>query len=263
MAAIFTLVYDKAELSIVKMHVGGYKRLHLAGVGGDRKALQVISTKITAVTATIVALFNGPKGIWTVDIKAITKGNADILAKLNGKEVARLTVNVEEKIQLPASSTEEGLLVRLFIVESLSPREIGYNVADSKTGMQWMRLVLENRLKNNPEQFLAPGAKTIQDVVKAKGQIEGFENYPTLGASQQSLINQIVTIVNNDNDPRQDKFSTFLSNALDVAKSKILIKDPCQTGLYGWRTINRGSPRGRFVKYSTPMSGNQFFTLKE
>lgn len=261
--ARFTLVDDKTELSTAKMHVNGKKRLHLAGVGGDRKALQIQSTKSTVVTATIVALFNGPKGIWTVDLKAKTKGSTDIQAKLNGKAVANLAVTVEEKIQLPAATTEKGLLVRLFLAESRSPSQSSYTASVAKTGMQWMRLVLENRLKNNPKQFAAPGAKKILDIVKAKGQFHGFENYPTLNAAQQSRINDIVTIANNDNDTRQEKFAIFLANALEVAKSKTTIKDPCPTGLYGWRTAGRGSPGGRFVKYSTTMSGNQFYTLKK
>jgi len=261
--ARFTLVDDKTEISAAKMHVDGKKRLHLAGVGGDRKVLQILATKPMVVTASIVALFNGPKGIWTVDLKAKTIGSSEIQAKLSNKPVAKLAVTVEEKIQLPAATTEEGLLVRLFLAESRTPSESGYNASEAKTGMQWMRLVVENRLKNNPKQFGAPGAKKILDIVKAKGQFHGFENYPNLSAAQQSRINDIVNIANKDNDTRQEKFAAFLSSALEVAKSKSAIKDPCQTGLYGWRTAGRGSPGGRFVEYKTPMSGNQFYTLKK
>jgi hypothetical protein len=261
--AKFTLVDDKTDITIAKMHVEGKKRLHLAGVGDDRKSLQVLSTKPNVVTATIIALFSGPKGIWTVDLKAKTKGSSEIQAKLAKKIVAKLTINVEEKILLPAATTEEGLLVRLFLSESRTPSESGYSATDAKTGMQWMRVVLENRLKNKPKQFNAPGAKKILDIVKAEGQFHGFEKYPTLSAAQESRINEIVSIANNDSDTRQEKFAAFLSNALDVANTKSAIKDPCQTGLYGWRTAGRGSPGPRFKIFKTPMSGNQFYTLKK
>lgn len=260
--AKFTLVDDKTEITAAKMHVDGKKRLHLAGVGSDRKTLQVLSTKPNVITADIVALFSGPKGIWTVDLKSKAKGSAEIQAKLNDKIVAKLSVNVEDKIQLPAATTEEGLLARLFLAESRTPSETGYNAAEAKTAIQWMRVVLENRLKNNPKQFSAPGAKTILDIVKAKGQFHGFENYPTLSAAQQARINDIVTIANNDNDTRQEKFAEFLTNTLEVAKAKSAIKDPCPTGLYGWRTAGRGSPGPRFETFKTPKSGNQFYTLK-
>ena len=39
---------------------------------------------------------------------------------------------------------------------------------DAKKCMEWMRVVLANRLKNNPAQFGAKGATTILDVMKAK-----------------------------------------------------------------------------------------------
>jgi len=210
-----------------------------------------------------VALFNGPKGIWTVDLTAKAKGREEIQAKLKNAIEARVVITVVDKIQLPAATTEEGLLVRLFLAESRTPSESGYDASKVKTGMQWMRLVLVNRLKNNPSQFAAPGAKKILDIVKAKNQFKGFENYPRLKAAQVARIHEILRIAHNDSDSRQEKYEHFLLNAIEVAKNKQMIKDPCPTGLYGWRTAGSVSPGGRFTKFMGPLSGNQFYTLKK
>ncbi|WP_089726738.1 hypothetical protein [Candidatus Thiosymbion oneisti] len=260
--ATFTLVDDRTIVTQDNMRLGGKMRLHLAGVGGNRKAIQLHSTNPRIAGGRIIALFNGPKGIWTVEIDAFATGKAEIHAKHNGKVVAKLQVTVAKKLTLPAATTQEGMLVRLFLAESPPPAKSSYNATDAKKGMQWMRLVLENRLKNNPGQFLAPGAKTITDIVRARGQVEGFENYPTLKAGLQARINDIVKIANDDSDRRQEKHETFLLNALEVATGKAVVLDPCPTRLYGWRTADSRSPGGRFKKYGTPLSGNQFYTLE-
>jgi hypothetical protein len=264
--AKFTLVDDKTEVATATMRLDkahDSKRLHLHDVGSDKKLLQIDSTNGKIATATLVALYNGPKGIWTIDILAKDKGNAEIQAKLKGAVVAKVGVTVIDKLELPAASSEEGMLIRLLLAENRTPSEHGYNAAKVKTSMQWMRIVLVNRLKNKPEQFGAPNAKTIEDIVKAKGQFEGFEQYPKLTASKSARINQIVKIANDDNDARQEAYAGLLQVAIEVAKSKTLIPDPCPTGLYGWRTAGSGSPGGRFVKHGDTLSGNEFYTLKE
>jgi len=263
--AKFTQVDNKTDVSQASMFLDGErdsKQLRLHEVGGDKKNLQLDSSNAKVATAALQALFDGPKGIWTVKIIAKAVGNADIEAKLKGVAVAKLAVTVVDKLELPGATSEEGMLVRLFLAENLSPGQPGYNASDSKKSMQWMRVVLVNRLNNEPGQFNAPGAKTISDIVKAKNQIEGFEKYPTLGANQSARINEIVKIANNDNDARQDLYVRFLQDALDAAKGKP-IKDPSSTGLYGWRTSGSGSPGGNFEAYLTPLSGNQFYTLKK
>lgn len=261
--ASFTLTDDRTEVSQATMHTGGTKRLHLAGVGGDRNVLSVDSTNGTVAAQTLLALFNGPKGIWTVDLQARSKGSAEIQAKLKGAVVAKLGLTVVEKLALPAESTDEGMLARLLLAEAHGPGQSGYDASGSKTAMQWMRVVLANRLKNSPERFNARGAKTLLDIVKAPRQFEGFQDYPKLGSDQSTRIDEIVSIANSDSDPRQGKYAQFLQNALEVAGSNTLIADPCPTGLYGWRTAGSSSPGGDFVKYGDPQSGNQFYTLSK
>ena len=263
--AKFTLSDSATAVSAARMLLDGKqdsKRLRLHDVGADKKKLQLNSTDAKVVTATLQALFDGPKGIWSVDLRAASKGKAEIEAKLNGAAVAKVVVTVIEKLGLPAAAGEQGMLVRLFLAEIPDPGQSGYNAADGKKSMQWMRVVLANRLKNNPAQFMAPGAKSITDIVKAKGQFKGFESYPTLSSKQSARIGEIVRIANDDNDTRQEKYLQYLQNALDVAIGS-LIADPCPTGLYGWRTFGSGSPGPRFEAYGSPLSGNQFYTLKK
>ena len=263
--AKFTLVDNTTVVSAVVMRFDGEqdsKRLRLHDVGADEKVLQLNSTKAAVATATLKGAFDHRKGIWTISLSAKSKGTADIEAKLKGATVAKLAVTVTEQMVLPAAAGEEGMLVRLFLAENLSPSQPKYNAADSRKSMEWMRVVLVNRLKNNPERFAASGATTITDIVKAKGQFAGFENYPTLGSKLSARIEEAVKIANNDSDARQEKYVQFLQNALDAAKGSP-IADPCPTGLYGWRTVGHGSPGGNFEAYGSALSGNQFYTLKK
>jgi len=259
----FTLTDDRTEVSKATMHTGGTKRLHLAGVGGDRNVLSVDSTNSAVVAQTLLTLFSGPKGIWTVDLQTRSKGSAEIQAKLKGAVVATIAVTVVEKLVLPAEATEQGMLARLLLAEAHSPGQSGYDASKSKTAMQWMRLVLANRLNNSPERFNAKGAKTLLDIVKAPKQFEGFQDYPKLGSAQSTRIDEIVSIANSDSDTRQEKYAQFLQNALEVVASNTLIADPCPTGLYGWKTAGSHPPGGHFVKYGDPQSGNQFYTLSK
>src|SRR5438132_8461458 len=188
--AKFTLTDDATDVSSVTMHVAtekgkesrGHKRLHLAGVPEkDRKSLTIDSTHREIVTGTVPVLFDASAGIWTVDLYAKQKGEAEIQAKVRGDAVARVAVTVLDKLQLPPPNTDEGLLVRLFLAETASPetkRTVTWTVEDATKSMQWMRLVLKNRLANNPQQFMARGARTLKDIVTAKDggkvQFEGF-----------------------------------------------------------------------------------------
>lgn len=261
--ASFTLLDDRTTVTEVTLRTGGRKRLHLAGVGADKSALQVLALHAALVTPSVVGLFDGPKGIWTVELLAKqSKGKSEIQAKVKGTLAAKLGVTVVDRVDLPSADTTEGLLVRLLLAESRNPDQSGYDAANSKTSMQWMRLVLVNRLNNNPAQFNAPGATEIKNIVTAKGQFEGFEEYPKLSSKVTGRLGDIVRIANDDSDGRQEKFARYLQDALDVAKSPTLPADPCPTKLFGWRTAGSSSPGGRFVAYDGPLAGNQFYTLK-
>jgi len=275
--AKFTLTDDATEVSSVTMHAGhanekgsrGHKRLHLAGVSEkDHKALMIDSTddKIVKVVAARKA-FDASAGIWTVDLYALQKGQAEIQAKVMRDSVARVAVTVFDKLELPPQDTDAGLLVRLFLAETAPPEDNPmWTEEDAKKSMQWERLVLKNRLANNPQQFMAKGAKALKDIVTAKdlgkAQFEGFSNYPPPAAKITARIAEELKIANDDSDKRQEDYATFVQAALDVANSKTEIQDPCGADnfLSGWMTVG-SSPGDDSVKFQAIMD-NQFFMMK-
>lgn len=277
--AKFTLTDDATVMAAVTMHTpteakdkasGRRKRLHLAGVTEEEgKSLKIESTVDKVVTGTVRGLYDGPAGIWTVDLRAKQTGKADVQAKVKGAIVATVAVTVLDPLVLPPPNTDEGLLVRLFLAETASPetkQKATWTLADATKSMQWMRLVLRNRLDNNPQQFMAKGAKTIKDIVTAKDagivQYQGFSKYPAIDAKIMARIADIFAIANDDNDKRQDRYAQFAQAALDVAKSKTEIQDPCGADnfLSGWMTV--GSSPGDDSRSFQAIMDNQFFMMK-
>src|SRR4051812_26965487 len=113
--AYFAPAGSKETLAQTTMHTGGKKRVHLVGAGGDGKVLSVESTNAAVVTGQFVALFDGPKGIWTVDLSAGGVGNAEMVAKRAGERIASLKLTVVSPIALPDPAVNAGLFVRLFL----------------------------------------------------------------------------------------------------------------------------------------------------
>jgi hypothetical protein len=132
--------------------------------------------------------------------------------------------------------------------------------------MQWMRLVLRNRLDNNPQQFMAKGAKTLKDIVTAqdggKVQFQGFAKYPAVDAKLTARIAAAVKVANDDSDRRQGDYARFVQAALDVAASKAEVQDPCGADhfLSGWMTVG-SSPGDDSVAFQALLT-NQFFLMK-
>jgi hypothetical protein len=188
-------------------------------------------------------------------------GKADLIAKRGNEKIASLTVSVVAPLALLDPTTDAGLYVRLFLAEARNPGQSGFSKADSKTAMQRMKLVVENRLAKKPAQFGAPGAKTVFDIVKAPGQFNGFQQYPVLADGQQQTIEEVLRVANDDSDTRQAAFTAFVEEAKAVATGPT-ITDPSAKGLVAWRTAGSGSPGPSFVSFGTSVSGNQFYTLK-
>ena len=247
------------------------KRLHLV----DVKARVASDIKLmfgTNIDASIkLAPFDGPKGIWVVDIKGKANGTTTLKAEFGGKSVASLDIKVFTKITitLPANNTEQGMLTRLFLAESINPGSISYDEKQSKKSMLWMRQVIENRLKHKTPNIFgatksAGQAKyTIRDIVKAKNQFHGFEDYPNMPSSIKLNITGILAIANNYNHPKRKLYAGFIDNAKHAASENALkaFVDPSSKGLYGWRTKGSGEPGGDFKKYKD-LAGQTFYTLK-
>ncbi len=249
------------------------KRLHLVGV--KARVASDISLKISSdavISAKINdAPFDGPKGIWVVDLSSKAKqGSATVEAYHQNTLVAKIEVSIFQRspIHLP-SKGKQALLSRLFLVESINPGNILYNENDVKTALKWMRIVIENRSRHsNPRLFyiyMRQGASThdVFDVVKAKGQFHGFENYPSLTPELLGNINQIMGIANNYNHPLREQYAAFVNNVIWAAsnESYLTMVDPSSAGLYGWRTLNSSHPGGSFERFKD-LAGQTFYTLK-
>lgn len=267
----FTSTTDgNAALTKVRIAAGTGKRLRLTGV----KARIASDISVTSSMAAIVAAkllsapYDGPKGVWTVDLEAKAEGKAKISASHKNTPAASIDVEVfkPEKISLDANSTEAGMLQRLLLAEAASPSKTQYKSSDVETSMEWMIVVVENRRKDkNPGRFMARDANKDgwdkRDIIRAKGQFHGFENYPVLAEDVRKRIESYLKIGNDYEDTRHDIYAAFLKRAIKISKAS-LIKDPSPDGLFGWRTEGSGSPGPNYVKFKD-LAGQTFYTLKK
>lgn len=194
-------------------------------------------------------------------MKALAPGLAGFTAVNNkGATAGPVFVKVRARLQLPDAATEAGAMARLILAEAPTPFASGYKEEDAKTGMQWMRLVVENRLKMASARVGSAGAKSRTDVIKSPGQFKGFSAYPDIGEKQATNIQDILNTANDGTNAHNEKFSKHVSMAIK-ALSEPLIKDPCPTKLLGWRTAGASSPGGDFVLFKT-FAGQDFYTVK-
>jgi len=176
---------------------------------------------------------------------------------------ARLTVEVAPKLVLPESNTEAGILARMLIVENASPDHEKYvNQSEARESMQWMVHVLRNRLRLGPQHFAARGATDLTTLIKGKNQVEGFENYPTIAALQNQLINRTLDIAHDGTHGRQKEYMVYVATAIAVARGEEIGADPSPTGLYAWRTKDSRDPGQNFKKFQSKR-GQDFYALTD
>lgn len=257
------------EIRIPKL---GSKRVHLVGVKA-RVASDISLVTSTKLSASIKsAPFDGPKGIWVVDLTGSTNGKTSLKAKYKDASVASVTVEVFEKILrvLPLDDSIEGMFTRLFLAESINPGNARiYNATESRKPMLWMRKVIENRLSHKTPKIFSVKNKlgdpkfTVYDIVKAKNQFHGFENYPKVSSSIKINLDGFVAIANNYNHSKREIYDEFIQNSIAAANKDALkgFLDPSPNGLYGWRTKGSSAPGGDFKEYK-PLAGQTFYTLK-
>jgi hypothetical protein len=159
-------------------------------------------------------------------------------------------------ITLPDRASNAGVEARVLLAECPGPADASYTFDLASDAMQLMDAVLKNRLKN-PGPFLAKGAKTLIDIVRAKGQFRGFEKYPDYNAGIKQNIQDAIDIANRPKDPRSAKYSKFVNKAIEIAKSTKYF-DPSPGKLVSWRTANSGSPGKGFFLYKM-LLGNDFY----
>lgn len=182
-----------------------------------------------------------------------------------------------DNVTLPDLGTDEGLLARLFIAESVNPGFKDYDADQAKRGMRAMKAAVDNRLKNQPEQFGAPKATTYADVVGAAGQFHGFSKTAAgkieVAADVQKRIDAVLKQANTG---KPGRYAAFAQAAIDIAKGPV--DDPFKDvkkvgeiettgGSFGWRKAGSTGPGGRFVAVPAAqggvIAGNQFYTLKK
>jgi hypothetical protein len=176
---------------------------------------------------------------------------------------SRLAVEIVPALALPDAESEAGLLARMLIVESAGPEHVSYRgEVEALLAMQWMRHVLVNRFRLGTKYFGAAGRASVQALITADGQVEGFERYPLMEAKQKRLLEAVVTIANDGADVRYPRYRAYLENALKVALGKAPGTDPSSTGLYAWRTEGARGPGRNFVMYGSK-GGQDFYGLTE
>ena len=277
MGAKFTVKNGNVEQDVPSplfLHLsesGQSKHLHLHGVAeqdmGDLVVAPVDKSVVQVskvVRVKMAKKVTDPNSVWGFDLTPLKVGNTDLQAKVKGAVVAILKVSVIQALELPPEDTDEGMRARLFLAETASPEHKGWDPDVAKKSMQWMRLVLKNCLDNDPAQFNAPGAKTVRDIVRGKGQFRGFGSYPKVEADVNRRITEALNDANDDNNlAKQAQDIAFVNAALEVAKATTEILDPCGKDFFlsGWRTVGHGGTGDNQVEFRALMT-NQFFMLK-
>jgi hypothetical protein len=159
-------------------------------------------------------------------------------------------------ITLPDKQSDEGVETRVLLAECPGPSSASYTLSLATETMTLMDAVLWNRF-GNPGPFGARGAKTLADVVRARGQFRGFESYPNYNPGIRQNIQGALNIANNSKDPRSSDFVDFVNKAIEIAKSA-RFSDPSPGTLVAWRTASSGSPGKGFLFYKTVL-GNSFY----
>ncbi|HLX03401.1 MAG TPA: hypothetical protein VKS80_14945 [Trinickia sp.] len=174
----------------------------------------------------------------------------------------RLVVQILPKLELPPAVTETGMLARMLISENAGPENPDFvSLNEARVAMQWMMVVLRNRLKLGAGHFAAGrNASTLEELIKAPNQIDGFENYPSIRPKQQQLIDKITANANEGAHRLNKQYRDYIETALAVARGELWSADPCPTGLYAWRTNEAKSPGANFIQFATK-GGQDFYTL--
>ncbi|HEY3744031.1 MAG TPA: hypothetical protein VGL53_29505 [Bryobacteraceae bacterium] len=236
--------------------------VNLKVIPGAKEALPTITASPVTVAKVMNVKPHVRADFSTFELLAVAKGSATLVATDATKKnvTGPIDITVEDPVSLPSDATDEGLLARLFIAEVPSPEDKRYNLADAKTSMIWMRVVVENRLKKPDVKWASAGAKSLQDVIRAPVQFEGFPSYPTLIKRIRDLIADTISIANNGNDTRRAEYKAFVDAALEVAAMKS-VTDPSPKGLFWWMTSGMGTP-GNDAEVFMRKLGNTFFSPK-
>lgn len=273
--ALLKYIYGNPVPGALTLVEGNVLRVKLEAI--DKRYTLVAVSDYPNVLELTSNTHNSRADSWTFEVTARSTGNAKLMLRADrGQGISPLTVTpalvsitVRRPMRLPDPESEAGLLMRLFFVEVPAPQEwqrSGINSPEAaKEIMSMMRRVIVNRLESgNAKEFMAAGARDLKGIVTASDrgnvQFAGFQNYPHIDGKKQELIDSRMDIVNDATNSLQAKYLAFYEAAL-AAATEPLQPDPSLTGLFAWRTENRGAPSPEFVQFKT-LGGNTFFTHK-
>lgn len=241
----------------------------ISGFGSDKKHV-IIKCNSPLVTVTVLnARPNNSEQKLKLEVAGIVvaKSTAQLTIWLGSDPSKRETssavfITIEPSIKLPAEGTEEGVVSRMLLVENITPGQPTFiSPQQTRASMQSMVWVLKNRMKLGSHNFgTQQDVSSLMGLIKAKNQIAGFESYPTIATSQNSLINDILKFANDASHPKCAAYRQYVQDAIDIANGRNPGTDPCPLKLYGWRTAGTSSPGSNFVKFNT-LGGQDFYTL--
>ncbi len=187
-------------------------------------------------------------------------------------------------IPLDDVNTDDGCIQRLLLAEARGPKASGYDFDETKTVIQAMIAVLQNRVGyNSPSKFCAPRGSSLRmnyvTAVCAGGaqQFRGFSldsnGDVAIAQPQLDTINGILTLA------QQGDTDCVSHINMIVGYSKSSVADPYSgipsvidgnqvlRGVYGWRTAGSGTGGGTYVQIpagnnpSGVLQGIQFTTI--
>jgi len=160
-------------------------------------------------------------------------------------------------VALPPKDNGVGAETRILLAECGGPVLKSYTLAKAKESMQLMDRVIWNRMAN-PAPYLARGAKTVADIIKAPGQFAGFGSYPDYDGKIVNRIQSMINIANSTRDKRNSTYADFITTAIEVAKAQPVI-DPSPGKLTFWRTAGSGGPGGNATHFKTVLGVDFYY----
>jgi len=172
-------------------------------------------------------------------------------------------------LELPPEFTKVGLtgdqkaIAIMLIVENKKPHDRGkYNPIETEESMRLMRQVLINRLKD-PGRFRASGARSATDIIKAKGQFKGLEDYPkTISTKLHENFKGIIKEALEKSNPSY--FAASKNYVMMAIKIAALDENSIKASIpevIGWRTTDKNEiyPPGTGNKWIKDIAGNHFY----
>ncbi|AVS64525.1 hypothetical protein C8245_01435 [Paracidovorax avenae] len=272
--ALLKYAYDAPLPAAITLVEGNALRVKLESI--EKRYTLVAVSDFPNVLEVTASQHNTRADSWAFTVTARSAGNAKLAVQVQrgaGAPVLTITpalvsISVKRKTVLPDPDSDEGLLVRLFLVEVPAPQEwraagIG-GPEEALEIMRMMRRVIVNRLQSgNTREFMAAGARDIRGIVTASDggsvQFAGFDSYPNIAGAKQKMIESRMAIVNDATNAQwHARYAAFYDAALTAA-TEPLPADPSPTGLFGWRTEGRGAPSSEYRAFRS-LGRNTFFT---